>query len=321
MVDSLPVGSEPPRIAVSVVLSIHNRSTLFARAIEGYLAQTMPPDKWEIILVDDMSTEDLSEVYKPYAGRMNLRHVKMDHTRHPIWKERHPRGASDTFENWFHTPSISINMGCHLARGKVICLCHPEILHNPDNFEHARSRLGCKEEFLFGKTFLGTRKHNEWLSEIEWSKRPWNDFLAGASRVDTLTPFLPTELYWYTSFLPRQAVLEVGGVDFTYLNGTCAEDDDFRERVTRAGRPALWYPQIQGFHQDHSDEKEYHRNRNTKKWERAMARNRSVYAQRKKSAVYPKPANADVDWTGMECFVEETGISYDRKLAENRNSR
>src|SRR5687768_1571919 len=81
-------GREGMRL--SVVLSVHNRTKLLRRALDSYVLQTLPPREWEVILVDDMSTEDLSTAYRDLLGKLNVTHVKMDHTRHAVFQERNP---------------------------------------------------------------------------------------------------------------------------------------------------------------------------------------------------------------------------------------
>lgn len=290
---------------VSAVLSIHNRSALFARALPGYLWQTLPKAEWEIILVDDCSTEDLSRIYQPYVGQINLRHVEFDHRRHPLWQARNPKWEPGKAEDWYHTPSLTINAGIQLARGSIICLCHPEILHAPGNFEqavHCLDRLG-RKQYLFGCTYLGTQAHNTWLDRNPWYERGgWDGFLRQI-RHTSLRRFGPTELYWYTSFLPKAACEAVRGVDFEFLKGVAGEDDDFRDRVHRAGWAATYDQAIQGFHQDHSHESEPHRLRHTREWQKGLNHNRALYYKRKNEGCYPQPANANVDWTAQECIA------------------
>jgi glycosyltransferase involved in cell wall biosynthesis len=299
------VWKQTKGVVVSAVLSIHNRSKLFNRALFGYLWQTMPPDKWEIILLDDMSTEDLSLTYKPFIGKMNIRHVKVDHTRHPMWKKKNPHWRPGGKENWYHTPAITINMGFYLARGPVICLCHPEILHAPENFERAAIRIMAEENvFLFGTTYLGTRRTNDWLDKTpQWTKNGWHGFMNDVEG-EAMSKF-KEECYWYTSFLPRAAAGKTGGVDFDYLKGVAGEDDDFRERVRIAGYQPVHAPELMGLHQDHGDEKERHRRRDTDEWYIGLETNRATYYRRRVYG-FPQPANRGYDWTGKECFVMET---------------
>ncbi len=291
-------------VVVTSVLSIHNRSKLFRRALYGYLWQTMPAEHWEILLVDDCSTEDLSETYKPLLGRINLRHVKFDHTRHPLFKAKNPNWEPGKKKNWYHTPALTINLGMYLARGPIISLCHPEVLHAPENFELASVRILDKECYLFGTTYLGTQDSNRWLDKNpSWVNFGWQGFLSRVA-AQNLEKY-GGERYWYTSFLPRVAARKIGGVDFQYLNGVAGEDDDFRDRIDMAGYKAIWAPELEGFHQDHSDESEAHRIRTTDEWKRGLQHNRDLYSRRRKSNIYPIPANTDQDWTARECFVEE----------------
>ncbi len=294
------------QIVVSSVLSIHNRSKLFKRALYGYLWQTMPAESWEIVLVDDCSSEDLSETYKHLIGRINLRHVKFDHTRHPIFKAKNPNWKPGDPKDWYHTPALTINLGMHLARGPIISLCHPEILHAPENFELAAIRILSEQAvYLFGTTYLGTQDTNRWLEKnSSWVNFGWKGFL-GRVAGHTLEKYGQEASYWYTSFLPRVSARTIGGVDFEYMNGVAGEDDDFRDRMSLAGYAPLWAPELEGLHQDHSDEGEAHRVRTTDQWQRGLAMNRALYQTRRSTKRYPAPANATMDWTARECFVEE----------------
>lgn len=294
-------------VMLSAVLSIHNRRQLFERALHTYLRQTLPPEEWEIVLVDDLSTVDLRPAYEPFLGRINLTHVYLDHTRHFLFRRRNPNWVPGMDKDWFHTPALSINAGASLARGKYLALCHPEVLHGPQNFSRAISILEQTPAYLFGKTFLGDRRVNQFL-EINscWSEMAWDQLIEYFQANMPMRFFGPMELYWYTSFLPKAAVEAVRGVDFKYLNGVAAEDDDFRDRVERAGWKAIYSADLEGLHQDHSDETEAHRDRTTLRWEEGLKRNRLLYYTRRNDNAFPPPAeiNRDVDWTASECIAK-----------------
>jgi glycosyltransferase involved in cell wall biosynthesis len=314
-------------VKLSAVLSIHNRKTLFGRALPGYLWQTMPPDQWEIILVDDGSDADLTDCYRAYEGRINLSHVYLDHTRHPIFRERNPLWAPGLPKDWYHTPALSINAGVALARGEIICLAHPEILHKETNFDLAYGLLTTNKLFAFSPTILGTAETNRIMAEGEnlllkglrpasdppwtWTMMGWQGFLQ-AINARTLQQFGPTERYWYCSFLPRAAVEAVRGVDFDYLGGVAGEDDDFRDRVAAAGWPSYHAPELESVHQNHDDETEPHRIRTSEKWTRGLERNRAIYAGRKKSGwiAATAAANSDYDWTALECVAKIRKIEF-----------
>jgi len=287
---------------ITVALSIHNRSELFRRALPSYLVQTMPPEDWEIILVDDMSSEDLREVCEPLSERINITHIYMDHTRHPIFKEMNPNWDG-SHSNWYHTPAISLNIAMARARGDVVCLCHPEIIHAPTNFERAWEILGIRKErqFVFGRTYLGTQATNRAMENLP-ATLPWDRFVEKIE-LHKIPHFRSNEQYWYTSFLPREACEVVGGVDFEYLRGVAGEDDDFRERVKRAGYAPVTWDNITGLHQDHMHETEHHHRRDTPEWEAGLIVNRRTFFGRRDRNKFPVRANVGYDWTGSECVV------------------
>lgn len=289
-------------ILVSAVLSIHNRSKLFRRALDGYLWQTLPRERWEIVLIDDMSTEDLSQTYSHLLGTINIRHVKVDHTKHPIFRAMNPSWKPGQQANWYHTPCLTNNLGFHLARGSILCLCHPEVLHAPENFERAASRLRRQNSFLFGSTYIGTPEANARLTaKPDWRRNGWQAFLDSVNAGSMKR--LDTEYYWYTSFLPKDAAIAVGGCDFAYMSGAGGEDDDFRDRVALAGWRPSHAGDIEGFHQNHDDEKERHRRRDTPEWAQGLARNRKIYSSRLMSGAFPFPANDGSDWTCRDIVV------------------
>lgn len=267
----------------------------------------MPPDEWEIVLVDDMSTEDLRLTYQHLIGKINLLHVNMDHTKHPIYLEMNPSWSEGEPTHWYHTPAISTNIGGDAAQGQILCICHPEILHDRDNFARAYDALSNRKSYLFGKTHLGTLKHNEWLEKNAWHQvGAWADFITLMQTIDPVGAFGPSELYWYTSFLPREAFEKIRGVDCEYLRGAAAEDDDFRERARSAGWPPVFTQNINGFHQDHSDEQEMHRRRDTQAWHEGLARNRARYYAKVKEDAFAQQVNLTYDWAGRSCVIGMT---------------
>lgn len=304
---------------VSMVLSIHNRSKLFSRALDGFIWQTMPRSEWEVIIVDDMSTENMFNSFSHMIGKINIKHVKIDHTKHALFKERNPNWKNGQPKNWFHTPALSINVGTYCASGNVIGLCHPEILHALTNFANAHKLLQENKVYLFGTTWIGTQEHNKLLdNNPNWTVNGWINYIKHSHLAHKLNRFRDFEMYWYTSFLPKIAIETIGGVDFSYLNGVAAEDDDFRDRIMLAGWKPVYTKSVEGFHQDHSDETESHRIRTSKEWASALQRNRELYyARKEKRTQYPIPANVNYDWTAKECIVSMINYPIDEGTEVN----
>jgi hypothetical protein len=93
--DSHRTAADAP--AVSVVLTTFNRSALLTRAIESVLAQTL--DDFELIVVDDCSTDDTSEVIS-----------RIDDPRVSFMRHETNLGLAS-----------ARNSGIHRARGRFVC--------------------------------------------------------------------------------------------------------------------------------------------------------------------------------------------------------
>nr|WTA64406.1 glycosyltransferase [Micromonospora sp. NBC_00855] len=64
--------SEAPRC--TVVIPTYNRSALLRHSLESLTRQRMPADQFEVIVVDDGSTDDTADVAARFQGRLNLRY-------------------------------------------------------------------------------------------------------------------------------------------------------------------------------------------------------------------------------------------------------
>lgn len=65
------------KIIVSIIIPTYNRSRTIKRAIESVIQQSMPD--WELIIVDDGSTDSTKEVAKSFLSDNRLRYFKINH--------------------------------------------------------------------------------------------------------------------------------------------------------------------------------------------------------------------------------------------------
>ena len=57
----------------SVIIPTYNRSYVLKDAIESVIAQTY--EQWELIIVDDGSTDDTSNLVKPYLQNSRIKYI------------------------------------------------------------------------------------------------------------------------------------------------------------------------------------------------------------------------------------------------------
>lgn len=283
---------------VSVVLSCYNRSELFARGLKSYTWQTMNPDEFEIIIVDDNSTEDLSEVYKPYIGKLNIKHIKFDHKKHPIWHIMNDPEYKRTYhvpedqENHYHTPALSTNIGIHHARGDVICTSQPEVILSPDALKMGYNHVKFGGYQSYGEVVMASQAFNDWLT-LNFEGRTFDELLNTVDHYGREHTFMHEqgEMYWILAFYLKEKCLEINGVDLEYLKGVYAEDDNFRTRIRlagtndhyagRTGQKQGSQGNVIGIHQSHSHEKNLYKKQDRQSvfWEMGASLNRKRWGE------------------------------------------
>lgn len=268
---------------LSVLVPIHNRGDLLAIGLASLAAQRFTD--WELVLIDDQSTEDLRKVYSAYP--INVQHIRFNPKGHPDY-----RG--------YHTPALALNLGIRQAKGEVICITQPEIIHNAESLQRGYDQA-LQDEFVFGKVMLTTGAFTKWVRS-NWSQTPfdacWNKGLALGG-----APFQDSELYWYQAFVKRKHAEAIRGVDESYMQGVYAEDDSFKERLRSHGVLPALNRAIQGIHIDHSHEGDLYpkQDRRAAFWEKGAAHNRAKFFDWLKG---PRPALANgTDW-GDDRYIE-----------------
>ena len=62
---------------LSVILPTRNRALLLAQALESLTRQTLAADRFEVVIVDDGSTDDTPDVCRAFASRLPLRCLRL----------------------------------------------------------------------------------------------------------------------------------------------------------------------------------------------------------------------------------------------------
>lgn len=290
---------------LSLIFSIYNRLDLLDLGLQSLLKQTMPTEDWEIVIADDMSTKDISEIYKKYP--FNITHIQFNPKDHPFYKG-------------YHTASLGLNLAIKAAEGEVICISQPEILHEEKNFE-----LGYKQAMqnkaVFGHTILTHRKFTPWITlNIDKTFDQWWD-----KANELATPFPLNEFYWYEMYVKREHALYVNGVEEAYMQGVYAEDDEFKDRIKfrllkvnnlgREDEADICYvdPNIRTIHVNHEHEGDLYpkQDRNANFWRKGAEHNRAMYrlwctdvSQTKDLTGFIR-ANKGRDW-GDPKYIEQT---------------
>lgn len=273
---------------VSVVISIKNRTKLFKRALKLWQKQTMPAKDFELVIIDDLSEEDVKLTLQVCAGQMNVKYIKVDSQKNdfPVY--------------W--GPAISNNVGFRAAEGEVIMITGPEILHKETNLDIAYEAAQ-KDQFPFGHVYhSGPGLVFQMDRNIKHHDLPFDQIMTlPQARVRDITH---DTFYWFICAVKKAHVMEIGGCDEEYMKGICGDDDDFANRIDALGVKKVHDFRMVGIHQDHSieDRLDPKRRRKSPAWEQARMRNTKYlddwYTARQKTPY----ANKGRDW-GSERVV------------------
>jgi len=191
--------------SVSVLIPTYNRSGLIVNALESVLAQTY--NDYEIIVVDDGSTDATMQKLQPYRERIRY-----------VYQEN--RGVS-----------AALNKGIDIARGEWISVLASDDIWHATKLErqlHALHKLGSE----FGACFTDCMYHGDPtlnLSAFEQAGlRSQSEFSALEDPVKYVLARYPA-IYVQSLLVQRSLLEELEGFDETMV---VAEDTDLLFRLT-----------------------------------------------------------------------------------------
>ena len=136
--ESLPEGSvsqgTPPLL--SVVMPTYNRRTILRKTLLAFVSQTIPPEHFEVIVIDDGSSDETRAMLQSFQAPFTLRILTQPH-----------RG-----------PNAARNMGIRAARGNLVLLTGDDMIPEPGFIE---SHLKFHSQY--------PSEHDAMLGFIDWS--------------------------------------------------------------------------------------------------------------------------------------------------------
>lgn len=193
---------------MTTIIPVYNRPVLLLEAVESVLAQTYRPI--EIIIVDDGSTDDTSEVADQLAGQ------------HPgIVRAIHIANGG---------PGLAREAGRLIARGHYIQHLDSDDVLLPGKFEMQVAMLGASPEC--GAAYGWTRfRHHDGRLE----PRPWK---RSGERIETMFPSMLTMRWWDTPTPLYRASLIAAAGPWTSLR--IEEDWEYDCRIAAGGVRLAW---------------------------------------------------------------------------------
>ncbi|HEY9809676.1 MAG TPA: glycosyltransferase [Halomicronema sp.] len=200
---------------VSVIIPTYNASQYIVQAVESVLHQTYK--NYEIIVVDDGSTDDTGERLKPYLNRI-------------CYIYQFNQGVA-----------VARNRGLELSKGELVAFLDADDYFLPHKLA-AQVEL-FSSQFSLGIVHSGWRRvdrHGHPLMDVTpWEKVPQLNLESWLR----WKPVLPSAMMF-----KREWLIKVGGFDKRFPP---AEDTDLVLRLALIGCEACWLPQVTVCYRQH----------------------------------------------------------------------
>jgi glycosyltransferase involved in cell wall biosynthesis len=203
-------------LQASVVIATRNRVSRLAALLESLRRQTLDRDDFEVVVVDDGSSDGTSDLLaeETERGRLRLRSL------------RHPQP---------HGPGAARNTGWRSARSELVAFIDDDCVASPGwlaaGIEVCRHNQGA---IVQGRT--------DPIPEEERRAGPFSYTL----RIDRLGPHYET----CNIFYPRPLLERLGGFDVVAFPGG-GEDSDLAWRAIESGAATVFAPDALAFHAVH----------------------------------------------------------------------
>jgi glycosyltransferase involved in cell wall biosynthesis len=211
---------------ITVVISTYNRCQLLPAAIAGVMNQNPGGPSYEIVVVDNNSTDDTRRVVESEIRRVGAR---LRYVFEPKQGIAHGRNA-----------------GVAAARAPIVAFTDDDVRVSPTWLVTAWRALETNPnvDFVGGKVLpLWPSPPPAWLGQEHWSPLALSDFGNEPFFVNTQRR---TCLVSANIAFRREVFDRFGGFnpDFQHNNGSVssAEDHEFEERLWNGGRQGLYWP-------------------------------------------------------------------------------
>jgi hypothetical protein len=145
----LPKAANPGLKKACVVMATYNRAHLLARSLECYAGQSLAD--FEIIIVDDASTDHTPELVADWQKRLDIKLIRL----------AKPRGVA-----WRDAAAI-INLGLRASFAELVLCTHPEVMPGTRAVELAVAALEDKA-YICCKPYYLTRGQQQALDGVDW---------------------------------------------------------------------------------------------------------------------------------------------------------
>jgi GT2 family glycosyltransferase len=205
-------------VDVSVVIASHGRPKSLVRCLESLCAQTLPRDRFEVVVCDDESPEPIEPLVAGFAERLWQRLVRQPHA----------------------GPAAARNQGARHAAGRLLAFTDDDCVPAPEWLELLLARTARHPGHLVGGSIVNLLPGDPYATATQLIMSCVYDYYArhpaGQRFYSTTNLAAPASRFWllhgFSERFPRAA----------------GEDYDFCARWHEAGFPDVYAPEVEVGH-------------------------------------------------------------------------
>jgi glycosyltransferase involved in cell wall biosynthesis len=192
---------------LSVVVPTYNRREGILRLLGALEEQTLPPERFDVVVIDDGSTDGTAEALAALDTPYRLRVLRQDND----------------------GPAAARNAGLHAARGRLIVFLDDDVVPDAELLEaHAAAQGDADDLVVVGPMYPPTDSpRSVW---VRWEERQLLKQYDAMER--GLYPCTPRQFYTGNASAPRELLLRAGGFDPRFKR---AEDVELAFRLWAIG--------------------------------------------------------------------------------------
>lgn len=255
----------------SIVISSHNRLGLFRRVL--WAIATRPPSvPFEVVVVDDGSTEPVLDELRDYSSRFEWTFVRFN--------AKDFEAATGLKKEW-NNPCVTNNIGFRMSRGELIFQQGNEVIPVGGVYDRLLADAPQDTPYwaVMSTTYDVPRQELDRLDR--YGTNVDGAFVRGLYQWELQSARYRSDVTNYISLAPKGLWEAIGGYDERYYAGISAEDSDF----VRRARKLLGFKQVisegVSLHQYHGGRTCYYKPPPSvitqARWDELVAMNHAVY--------------------------------------------
>lgn len=208
---------------ISVIVPAYNAASVLEKCVNALRNQTFPSDNYEVIVVDDGSTDDTASIAKSAGVRFIIQ----------------PNQG----------PAVARNRGVEAARGEIVLFTDADCEPAPDWIERMTEAF-LHQDVVGAKGVYRTNQNGLMSRFVQFEYEDKFERLASQTQID----FIDT----YSAAYRRKIFLENGGFDPIFPRPS-VEDQEFSFRLAQKGYRMVFVPAASVYHQHDKTLGEYAR--------------------------------------------------------------